>query len=82
MSEVINKLQPDRTIYLNGFDGFGAAVALHHASPTGFEVTGVFRDQADFAVFLLWDADDSFVHYSDPVVPGRFDGRQALITEV
>jgi hypothetical protein len=45
MSEVINKLQPDRTIYLNGFDGFGAAAALHHASPTGFEVTGVFRDQ-------------------------------------
>ena len=46
MSEVIHKLQPDRTIHLRGFDRRGSAAALHHASPTGFEVTGVFRDQA------------------------------------
>jgi hypothetical protein len=69
MSEVINKLQPDRTIHLQGFDGFGAAAALHHASATGFEVTGVFRDQADFAVVILWDADDYFEHYSIRYLP-------------
>ncbi|MGA3025874.1 MAG: hypothetical protein ABSF98_13985 [Bryobacteraceae bacterium] len=79
MSEVINKLQPDRTIYLNGFDGFGAAAALHHASPTGFKVTGVFRDQADFAVLLLWDADDSFEHYSMKYLPD-FDFTGMVLT--
>ncbi|MGA2185213.1 MAG: hypothetical protein ABSH47_19515 [Bryobacteraceae bacterium] len=69
MSEVINKLQPDRTIHLRGFDRRGSAAALHHASPTGFEVTGVFRDQADFAVLILWDADDFFEHYSIKYLP-------------
>jgi hypothetical protein len=79
MSEVINKLQPDRTIYLNGFDGYGAAAALHHASPTGFEVTGVFRDQADFAVLLIWDADNSFEHYSMRYLPD-FDFTRMVLT--
>ncbi len=69
MSETIYKLQPDRTIHLRGFDGFGAAAALHHASPAGFQVTGVFRDQADFTVVILWDADDFFEHYSMRYLP-------------
>jgi hypothetical protein len=79
MSEVINKLQPDRTIHLRGFDAFGAAAALHHASPTGFEVTGVFRDQADFAVIMLWDADDFFEHYSIKYLPD-FDFTGMVLT--
>jgi hypothetical protein len=79
MSEVINKLQPDRTIHLQGFDGFGAAAALHHASPTGFEVAGVFRDQADFAVVILWDADDYFEHYSIRYLPD-FDFTGMVLT--
>ena len=79
MSEIINKLQPDRTIHLQGFDGFGAAAALHHASPTGFEVTGVFRDQADFAVLILWDADDFFEHYSIKYLPD-FDFTGMVLT--
>jgi hypothetical protein len=58
----INKLQPDRTIHLQGFDAFGAAAAMHSASPTGFSVSGVFRDAADFAVLMLWDADCFFEH--------------------
>ena len=79
MSETINKLQPDRTIHLRGFSGFGAAAALHHASPGGFEVTGVFRDQADFAVAILWDADDFFEHYSMKYLPD-FDFSGMVLT--
>jgi|GEM_PF-554636 len=62
MSDVLNKLQPDRTMYLRGFDHLGAGAAMHNARPDGFEVTGVFRDPADFAVVVLWDADDFFNH--------------------
>ena len=62
MSERIYKLQPDRTIQLRGFDSLGASAALHHATPSGFEVSGTFRDSADFAVLMLWDADNFFEH--------------------
>jgi len=79
MSEIINKLQPDRTIHLRGFSGFGSAAALHHASPSGFQVTGVFRDQADFAVAILWDADDFFEHYSIKYLPD-FDFSGMVLT--
>ena len=57
MSERINKLQPDRTLSLRGFDSFASAAAIHSASPTGFTVSGTFRDPADFAVAVLYDAD-------------------------
>jgi hypothetical protein len=60
--EPINKLQPDRTIHLRGFDDRGAGASLHSATPTGFTVSGVFRDPADFAVVMLWDADCFFEH--------------------
>jgi len=62
MSETIYKLEPNRTMHLRGFDRRGAAAALHHTSGTGFTVSGVFRDPADFAVVMLWDADDYFGH--------------------
>jgi hypothetical protein len=62
VSEAINKLQPDRALYLRGFDNFGAAAALYAASPTGFKVSGVFRDAADFAVLVLHDADCFYEH--------------------
>ena len=62
MSEAINKLQPDRTLYLRGSANFGAAAALYAASATGFTVSGVFRDPADFAVLVLYDADFFFEH--------------------
>ena len=64
MPEAIYKLQPDRSIYLQGFDAFGAAASMHSASPGGFTVSGVFRDAADFAVLILWDADCYFEHPS------------------
>ncbi|MBM3774822.1 MAG: hypothetical protein FJW37_06605 [Acidobacteria bacterium] len=62
MPETIYKLQPHRTMHLRGFDRRGAAAALHSASATGFTVSGVFRDPADFAVLVLYDADDFFGH--------------------
>ena len=39
-----------------------AAAALWGASETGFNVSGVFGDQGDFAVLLLYQKDDPFGH--------------------
>jgi hypothetical protein len=58
----IYKLQPHRTMALQGFDDYGAAAALWGASDTGFTVSGVFRDLADFAVLVLFQKDDPFGH--------------------
>jgi hypothetical protein len=68
-TERINKFQPDRTLYLRGFTGFGAAASLCEASPTGFKVYGVFRDQADFCVLVIYDVDNGFEHYSVKYLP-------------
>lgn len=68
-TEQILKFQPDRTIYLRGFDGMGAAAALCETSATGFKVYGVFRDMADFCVLILYDADNIFEHYSVKYLP-------------
>jgi hypothetical protein len=62
LPERIYKLQPDRTVHLRGFDTFAAAACIHSASPTGFKVSGTFRDPADFAVAVLYDADNFFEH--------------------
>lgn len=62
MPERIYKLQPDRTVHLRGFDHLGASAAVHSATPGGFTVTGNFRDAADFAVVVLYDADNFFEH--------------------
>ena len=75
MPERINKLQPDRTLALRGFDTFAAAASIHNASPTGFTVTGTFRDPADFAVAILSDADNFYEHPSLKYLPDfNFDG--------
>src|ERR1051326_310177 len=58
----VAKLQPDRSMYLRGFDRRGAVATMHHASPGGFTVSGCWSDQADFAVLMLFDADDQFGH--------------------
>jgi hypothetical protein len=47
---------------LRGFDGFASAAAIHHASPDGFTISGTFRDPADFAVAVLYDADNPYEH--------------------
>ena len=69
MPETIYKLQPDRTLSLRGFNTFAAAASIHHASPTGFQVSGTFRDPADFAVAVLYDADNVFEHPSIKYLP-------------
>ena len=69
MSEIINKLQPNRTMQLRGFDAFGAAAAMHQATANSFKVSGVFRDAADFAVLILYDADNFYEHSSIKYLP-------------
>lgn len=62
MSETIYKCQPNRTMQLRGFDSFGAAAAMHSATAHSFTVSGVFRDSADFAVLIVYDADNFYEH--------------------
>jgi len=75
MSEKIYKLQPNRTIALRGFDSLGASAALHSATADAFTVSGTFRDAADFAVLMLWDADNFYEHPRLKFLPDfNFDG--------
>jgi hypothetical protein len=69
LPERIYKLQPDRTLQLRGFDSFAAAASIHNATPAGFQVSGIFRDPADFAVAVLYDADNFFEHPSIKYLP-------------
>ena len=62
-------------MHLQGFDDYGAAAALWGASDTGFNVSGVFRDMADFAVLVLFQKDDPFGHPLFSYLPdGDFTG--------
>ena len=73
--ETIYKLQPHRTMQLQGSGAYGAGAALWGASDSGFTVSGVFRDAADFAVLVLWDRDDSYGHPRWSYLPdGNFSG--------
>jgi hypothetical protein len=73
--DAINKLEPHRTMSLQGFNDYGAAAALWGASETGFTVSGIFRDQADFAVLTLFEKDDPFGHPRFSYLPnGNFTG--------
>jgi len=57
-------------MYLRGFDRRGAAAAMHGASAGGFTASGCWSDQADFAVCVLFDADDQFGHlYTSRYLP-------------
>jgi hypothetical protein len=42
--ERVNKLQPDRTLQLRGFNTLVAATSIANASSTGFTVSGTFHD--------------------------------------
>ena len=73
--ETIYKLQPHRTMHLQGASAYGAGAALWGASDTGFTVSGIFRDPADFAVLVLWDRDDFYGHPRWSYLPdGNFSG--------
>jgi hypothetical protein len=73
--ETIYKLQPNRTMQLQGVSAYGAGAALWGTSENGFTVSGVFRDAADFAVLVLWDRDDFYGHPRWSYLPdGDFTG--------
>jgi len=75
MAETIYKLQPHRTMQLQGFDGYGATAAMHDASDSGFTVSGVWGGQDDFAVLQLWDWNNRFEHPRARYLPdGDFSG--------
>lgn len=82
MPETIYKLQPNRTIQLRGFSDLGAAAALHSATDTGFKVSGVFRDPADFCVLTLWDSDNFFEHPALRYLPDSNFDRLKLTFDV
>src|SRR4051794_32565964 len=69
MSEQISKFQPNRTMSIRVFERRGAAAAMHTATSSGFKLSGVFRDQADFAVAMLYDADSYYEHPSMRYLP-------------
>lgn len=79
-AETIYKLQPHRTMHLQGFgrtsgDGYGCVAAMSQASATGFTVSGQWVAQDDFAVMILWDADNVFEHPRLRYLPDwAFDG--------
>ena len=49
-------------MYLRGFDRRGSAASMHNASASGFSMSGCWSDQVDFAVAVLFDADDTYGH--------------------
>lgn len=69
MPERIYKLQPTRTVQLRGFSDLGAAAAIHSATDSGFTVSGIFRDPADFCVLTLYDCDNFYEHPSLKYLP-------------
>lgn len=78
-AEAIYKLSPHRTIHMRGFDRRGAAAAICEASATGFKAYGTYRDMADFAVVMLWDADNFFEHARMKYLPD-FDFSGMVLT--
>jgi hypothetical protein len=57
-------------MYLRGFDRRGCSAAITNSSSSGFNVSGVFSDIADFVVLMLFDADDLFGHlYTTKYLP-------------
>ena len=79
-SHGISKFEPYRTIYVQGFgrtsgDGYGCAAALSQASAGGFTLSGEWTSQDDYAVLVLWDADNAFEHPRIAYLPDwAFDG--------
>jgi hypothetical protein len=64
------------TSYITTSTACSANISRNHsASESGFKVSGVFRDAADFAVLVLWDRDDFFGHPRFSYLPdGDFSG--------
>lgn len=76
MSETISKLQPDRTLYVASFTPRSAIGCVHHASATGFTLSGRFN-ALDDNVILEWNRDNDFEHPDIRYLP---DGNMAGLT--
>jgi len=74
MSETISKMQPDRTLYVASFSPQSAIGTIHHASPSGFQLSGRFNAITD-NVILEWSRDNDFEHPQLRYLPdGDFSG--------
>ena len=60
MTETLTKLRPDRDLQCYFFSP-SAIAALSQTSPTGFTVSGCWREQFDWAV-IEWNRDNVFEH--------------------
>ncbi len=60
MAETLEKLRPDRDLQCY-FERPSAIAALHDAGPTGFKVSGTWRQQFDWAV-IEWNRDNVIEH--------------------
>jgi hypothetical protein len=67
MPDTIEKLRPDRDLQCFYFDQ-SAIAALSETSPTGFKVTGSWRQQFDWAV-IEWNCDNVFEHPAFRTLP-------------
>ncbi|MCL6508420.1 MAG: hypothetical protein K6T59_15510, partial [Bryobacteraceae bacterium] len=61
-SEVACIFDRRRTIQLQGFSGRASTTALHDATETGFQISGIFQAAEDFANIQLLSAYDYFNH--------------------
>jgi len=60
MTEILEKLRPDRDLQVY-FERPSAVAAFSESSPNGFQVTGTWRQQFDWAV-VEWNRDNVFEH--------------------
>jgi hypothetical protein len=73
MSEILTKLRPDRDLQCY-FQLPSAIAALSESSPTGFTLSGTWRQQFDWAV-VEWNRDNVFEHPQLRNLPdGDFSG--------
>lgn len=75
MPETLDKLRPDRDLQCY-FERPTAIAALSESSPTGFTVSGTWRQQFDWAV-IEWNRDNVFEH---PALRNLPDGNLSGLT--
>jgi hypothetical protein len=61
-SEALHMFDHRRTIQLQGFSGRAATTTIHHATETGFQISGIFQAAEDFANVQLFSAYDYYNH--------------------
>jgi hypothetical protein len=80
MAETLEKLRPDRDLQCY-FQQPSAVAALSEATPTGFTISGSWRQQYDWAV-LEWNRDNGFEHPAFRYLPdGDLSGLELTYDE-